>query len=370
MKRRISLLLALMLTMSLTLSCAGEGLGEPDAVTYVVRVGTLTMLNMSGEEAAGLFAARRLINGQLAREGLQHTAFDGGDVDRNPILDEKIRIVYETVFYDSLDAMLMALNAGEIDIMSIYSTTAAYLCANNSQLMCSVVYQDVEETESAFARLVLSGALANDFAFMLMEKNEALRDELNGAISQIRSEGTLDQLVTVHIDAAIAGRDIAPVEMTASGGPDKIRVAVTGSLPPMDYISPDGSPAGFNTALLSEISRRIGRDIELVQVDSLGRAAALASGTVDAVFWTRTSALSNQLDAMTQEEKDAFISDPRSQFTDEEKEVVDQISRIIDFSGYGLKDMPEGTIITDAYFSDYFAPVVHRDSFAPSVAAP
>ena len=37
----------------------------------------------------------------------------------------------EIVFYDSLDAMLMALNAGDITYMSVYNSTADYLVANN-----------------------------------------------------------------------------------------------------------------------------------------------------------------------------------------------------------------------------------------------
>ena len=68
-------------------------------------------------------------------------------------------------------------------------------------------------------------------------------------------------------------------------GAETVRVAVTGSLPPMDYIAADGTPAGFNTALPAEIGNRIGKNIELVQVDSVDRAATLASGTVDAVLY-------------------------------------------------------------------------------------
>ena len=51
----------------------------------------------------------------------------------------------------------------------------------------------------------------------------------------------------------------------------------------------------FSTAVLAEIANRLGKNIEIVVMDSVGRAAALASGAVDAVFWTRTNDLSNQL---------------------------------------------------------------------------
>ena len=61
------------------------------------------------------------------------------------------------------------------------------------------------------------------------------------------------------------------------------------ALPPMDYVSEDGTPAGFNTAILAELGKRMNKNFELVQVDSLGWAPALTSGKVDLVFWTNGS---------------------------------------------------------------------------------
>ena len=55
----------------------------------------------------------------------------------------------------------------------------------------------------------------------------------------------------------------------------------------MDVILADGTPAGFNTAFLAALSRRVGVNFELVSVQSSARAEALASGMVDALFWTR-----------------------------------------------------------------------------------
>ena len=65
----------------------------------------------------------------------------------------------------------------------------------------------------------------------------------------------------------------------------KHRIAVTGDLRPIDYIGADGIPAGFNTAVLSEIGRRLGANIELESMQTGSRALALMSGTADAVFW-------------------------------------------------------------------------------------
>ncbi|MBQ4401303.1 MAG: hypothetical protein II832_03970, partial [Synergistaceae bacterium] len=43
--------------------------------------------------------------------------------------------------------------------------------------------------------------------------------------------------------------------------------------------------AGFSTAVLAEIGKRLGLNIELMNVESGARSAALASGRADVVFW-------------------------------------------------------------------------------------
>ena len=49
----------------------------------------------------------------------------------------------------------------------------------------------------------------------------------------------------------------------------------------MDFVSADGKPAGFNTALLSEFGKRLNRNIEVIDIDS----AALTADTIDILFW-------------------------------------------------------------------------------------
>ena len=75
------------------------------------------------------------------------------------------------------------------------------------------------------------------------------------------------------------------MELEKAEGRRILKVAVTGDLPPIDLVLADGKPAGFNTAVLSEVGKRLQRNIEIVQVDSGARAAALSGKTVDVIFW-------------------------------------------------------------------------------------
>ena len=38
-------------------------------------------------------------------------------------------------------------------------------------------------------------------------------------------------------------------------------------MPPLDLVLADGTPAGFNTAVLAEISKRIGKNFEVTDID-------------------------------------------------------------------------------------------------------
>lgn len=88
MKKLFSLTLALMLALTalVSLSPAVAANAETEQVPYVNKGGVLSMLNLSEEEMAKLFFARRLINGQLAREGYQQTIVDGGRLIRTRLL--------------------------------------------------------------------------------------------------------------------------------------------------------------------------------------------------------------------------------------------------------------------------------------------
>jgi polar amino acid transport system substrate-binding protein len=120
------------------------------------------------------------------------------------------------------------------------------------------------------------------FCFAVSSENIALRDSLNKTLEEMRGDGTLEKLRKEYINVT---ENPASVEFGNFGDAETLKVAVTGDLPPLDLILPDGKPAGFNTAVLSEIGKRLHKNIEIIQVDSASRAAALTSGKADIVFW-------------------------------------------------------------------------------------
>lgn len=174
-------------------------------------------------------------------------------------------------FYDSLKLMQLGIESGEVEAISTYKSVANYLVANNKKFEI-IPYEALNK-------------LRDYFCFAVRKNETQLKDEFDKAIDDMKADGTLDKLVNDYITKVDKGKAPPTVEIPKFDGVETIKVGVTGDLPPLDLILPDNSPAGFNTAMLAEISKRIGKNIEIVQIETGARATALSSKFIDVVFW-------------------------------------------------------------------------------------
>ena len=173
------------------------------------------------------------------------------------------------VFFDNMNSMLAALQSGQIDALSTYECVGNYLTQQNSSF--EFVTKGVPK-------------ISDGFCCAMLDDNADLKKEFDDAIAKLTADDTLKKLAKTYITDANYS-DLPAVDMPRFDGADTIKVAVTGDLPPLDFVRADGKAAGFNTAVLSAISQQLGKNFELVNIDSGARAAALASGEVDVVFW-------------------------------------------------------------------------------------
>jgi len=179
-------------------------------------------------------------------------------------------------FYENFNSMQMALSSKNITAVQTYSSVAQYMTKNNADF----VINDAQTVQ-----------IVDNFCFAMREGESDLRSDFDTAINGMKADGTLDKFISIYINNP--DEPIKSVEIPTIDGAETIRVAVTGDLPPLDFVNADGKPAGFNTAVLSEISKRIGKNVEIIQVDSSARGAALTSGQVDVIFWVVVPAEEN-----------------------------------------------------------------------------
>lgn len=174
------------------------------------------------------------------------------------------------VFFDNLNAMEMGLESGKVDKISTYNSVANYLVANNDK------FELANDTW-------ISG-LEDNFCFAVKDDDAALKADLDKVLAEMKADGSLAKLTSEYI-TNVDKKNPPKVEIPKVEGADTIKIGVTGDLPPLDLVLADGTPAGFNTALLAEIAKRFNKNVEVVQIDSGARAAALAADQIDVIFW-------------------------------------------------------------------------------------
>ncbi len=167
----------------------------------------------------------------------------------------------------TLNEGLLLLNAGRADgMVSLYST-AQYIAARNPELTS------------------IRGAYEMSMCMLARADRQELISTLNHGIEGMIADGVMSALWSEHVTGVIALGEPSPVALPDNKDGLKLRVGVSGDIPPMDYVAADGTPAGFNTAMLSELAKRENLSVEIVQIDSGARFAALASDRIDLFFW-------------------------------------------------------------------------------------
>ena len=237
MKRFLAILLAGLMLLSLA-ACGGND--------KVIKVGLL--------EAGGMESDR-------TKEHDEH-------VKQEKNVNQNFEV--ERISYNNLSSALMDLENGKIANIMLEKSTADYVAARNKKIDVASVYS------------------TTDYSMITMESNEELYNILDNAIKAIKEDGTLAALVENELKAYI-NSDPTPKDLPHFDGAKTYKIGVTGDLPPMDFVAPNGKAAGFNIALLTEIANRAQINIETIQIETGARAMALSSGKVDAVFWTKRS---------------------------------------------------------------------------------
>ena len=259
-----------------------------------------------GEETKTPNTANKVKLGMITRLNASEENFGEFMKKVEETLDVKIAS-HTPVFFGSLSQMQAAIQAGQIEEISTYRSVARYMIAKTPQF---TVLKDH------------SLEFIDSFCFALRDDETELRDSLNMVIKEMQADGTLDRLTKEYITDINAETDPPAVDMPHFDSAQTIKVAVTGDLPPLDFVSADGKPSGFNTAVLAEISKRMLKNIELVDIDSGARAAALTSNQVDVIFWS-----------------------------------IVPVSEIIPTDS----DKPDGVILTEPYFKDKVVHMIYKE---------
>ncbi len=206
----------------------------------------------------------------------------------------KANLSAEYKYFDKMNDLQLALDSEQIDMLGTYQNVANYMIqrADNKEILPS------------------EKILSDSFCFAVRSGDTMLKDDLDRAIKAMATDGTLANLSKQYIVELKDGAEPPIVPITQIEGAETIKVAVTGDLPPFDMILADGSPAGFSTAVLAEVSRRINKNIELISVDSGARAEILSSKGADVVFWVAVPKDSTLIPANIDQPEGISVTEP------------------------------------------------------------
>ena len=211
---------------------------KPDYSFLNGKIGAITFINMSEEDF------KNIINKRFGSK------------------------IEKFIYNDSLTENLAMLKSGRVDFVLTPNISADYITQRNPDLK-SVIFP-----------------IENNLVMMLRNSDVKLRDLFDSAIGKLKASGKLDEVYKKWVAELPAGEEPAVPTIEKTSYPETIYVGVSGDLPPLDYVSPDGKPAGYNIALLAEISRIIGKNIKILSLDSRARLTALQAKKIDVFFWT------------------------------------------------------------------------------------
>ncbi len=191
-----------------------------------------------------------------------HNGIEGGNV---PKPTDKLIID----FYESTTDLALAITTGKADIAVMPDALMArYIMAKNDKIGSKPTGR------------------VNKMHMGVPLGQEELRAELNKGIQVLKANGKLDTLIKTWIDNPPKDADMKPQTLPVIQGAKTYKVGLTGQMPPVDFMTADGKPAGFNISLLSALSEELGINFEIVVVENSARLVALETGKIDIMFYS------------------------------------------------------------------------------------
>lgn len=117
-----------------------------------------------------------------------------------------------------------------------------------------------------------------DYAFMLSNENKELIEAVNGAIHELKKDGTLERLKEEWMNPDQEKK----MESREKNGSSKgiLRVATSADAEPFSYVE-NNQVVGFDMELISQIAEKLGYEIEIETMSFSGLVPSIQTGKAD-----------------------------------------------------------------------------------------
>lgn len=158
---------------------------------------------------------------------------------------------------------VQSLKQGKIDCVVIDSEPAkAFVAQNNDLTILDSEYADEE------------------YAIAIAKEKTDLKDQINTALAELKSEGTLDQIVANYIGDDTVGTCPyeSPADVDRSNG--KLVMATNAQFKPYEYFEND-KIVGIDAEMAQAVADKLGMELEILDMDFDAIINAVQSGKAD-----------------------------------------------------------------------------------------
>ncbi|MEA4974003.1 MAG: ABC transporter permease subunit [Candidatus Metalachnospira sp.] len=164
-------------------------------------------------------------------------------------------------YFNSRADMLAALENGKVDAVPADEPVAKLAVAGNSALT------------------ILPERIVEDHYGVALQKNSPLTALVNGAIAQLKANGTLEAMKDKWTGADESVKILPQLDYPGKNG--TLRVAHDIFAEPMEYVGADGEALGYDLELIMRIGEILDCKVEFTSVDFSGLIPMLQSGKAD-----------------------------------------------------------------------------------------
>lgn len=158
---------------------------------------------------------------------------------------------------------VQSLKQGKIDCVVIDSEPAKAFVDQNSDLKIL----DTEYTDE-------------DYAIAIAKENTELKEKINGALAELKSEGILDQIMENYTGDDTMGTFPyeSPADTDRSGG--KLVMATNAAFKPYEYYE-NNEIVGIDAEMAQAVADKLGMELEIIDMDFDAIINAVQSGKAD-----------------------------------------------------------------------------------------
>ena len=240
-KKILSLTAAAVLALSAVLTGCGGGSDNADTGADTQSAKTIT----SADDLAG------------ARIGVQLGTT--GDILASDYEEQGATVERYTKGADAVQA----LKQGKIDCVVIDQQPAeAFVSANEGLKILDQTFEPEE------------------YAICIAKDNTELKDKINGALAELKSDGTIDSIISNYIGDDTKGQSPyeSPADVQRTNG--TLVVATNATFEPYEYMQ-DGQVVGIDIDIAQAICDKLGMDLQVDNIEFDAIISAVQSGKAD-----------------------------------------------------------------------------------------